>query len=58
MTRLFPLLFVLAVASADAGPADGGPAAGPGMPTLSVRNLWKVFGPAEHKVIGTADAEL
>ena len=29
-----------------------------GMPTLSVRNLWKVFGPAEHKVLGTPDADL
>ncbi len=27
-------------------------------PTISVRNLWKIFGPAEHRVIGTADAEL
>ena len=27
-------------------------------PTLAVRNLWKVFGPAEHKVIGTPDADL
>ncbi|HEX6869086.1 MAG TPA: glycine betaine/L-proline ABC transporter ATP-binding protein [Candidatus Limnocylindrales bacterium] len=27
-------------------------------PILSVRQLWKVFGPAEHKVIGTADADL
>jgi glycine betaine/proline transport system ATP-binding protein len=26
--------------------------------TLSVRGLWKVFGPAEHKVIGTPDAQL
>jgi glycine betaine/proline transport system ATP-binding protein len=25
---------------------------------LSVRNLWKVFGPAEHRVIGTPDADL
>ena len=25
---------------------------------LDVRGLWKVFGPAEHKVIGTPDAEL
>lgn len=31
---------------------------GTGTPTLVVRNLWKVFGPAEHKVIGTPDAEL
>ena len=32
--------------------------AGEGRPTLAVRNLWKVFGPAEHKVIGTPDADL
>jgi glycine betaine/proline transport system ATP-binding protein len=29
-----------------------------GTPTLAVRGLWKVFGPAERKVIGTPDAEL
>ena len=29
-----------------------------GIPTLDVRNLWKVFGPAEHKVVGTPDAAL
>ena len=33
---------------------DGGTAT----PTLAVRNLWKVFGPNEHKTIGTSDAEL
>jgi glycine betaine/proline transport system ATP-binding protein len=27
-------------------------------PTLAVRNLWKIFGQAEHKVLGTADATL
>ena len=27
-------------------------------PTLAVRNLWKVFGAAEHKAIGTPDADL
>jgi glycine betaine/proline transport system ATP-binding protein len=27
-------------------------------PTLAVRSLWKVFGPAEHKVLGTPDADL
>ena len=32
--------------------------AGEGTPTLDVRGLWKVFGPAEHKVIGTPDADL
>jgi glycine betaine/proline transport system ATP-binding protein len=31
---------------------------GTGTPTLSVRDLWKVFGPAEHKTIGTPDADL
>lgn len=29
-----------------------------GTPTIAVRNLWKIFGPAEHKVIGTPDADL
>jgi glycine betaine/proline transport system ATP-binding protein len=29
-----------------------------GTPTLAVRGLWKVFGPAERKVIGTPDAAL
>ena len=38
------------------GPATQGDA--PVRPTLSVRNVWKVFGPAEHKVIGTPDADL
>ena len=31
---------------------------GTGTPTLAVRGLWKVFGPAEHKTIGTPDADL
>lgn len=26
--------------------------------TIAVRNLWKIFGPAEHQVIGTPDADL
>ena len=41
------------------------PARGPGvddrsatMPTIAVKGLWKVFGPAEHKIIGTPDADL
>ncbi len=33
-------------------------AAGIGLPTLAVKQLWKVFGPAENKVIGTPDADL
>ena len=32
--------------------------AGDGPFTLDVRHLWKVFGPAEHKVVGTPNAEL
>ena len=31
---------------------------GTGRPTLAVKHLWKVFGPAEHKLIGTPDADL
>ncbi len=27
-------------------------------PTISVRGLWKIFGPAEHKIVGTPDAAL
>ena len=27
-------------------------------PTLSVRNVWKVFGPNADKIIGTPDADL
>ena len=51
-------------AGAAAAAAAPGPAARPdratgtGTATLVVRNLWKVFGPAEHKVIGTPDADL
>ncbi len=40
--------------TARADRADGAD----GTPTISVRNLWKIFGPAEHKIIGTPDAEL
>ncbi len=31
---------------------------GMGVPTLAVKHLWKVFGPAEHRIIGTPDADL
>jgi glycine betaine/proline transport system ATP-binding protein len=31
---------------------------GSGTPTLAINHLWKVFGPAEHKLIGTPDADL
>jgi glycine betaine/proline transport system ATP-binding protein len=29
-----------------------------GRPTIAVRHLWKAFGPAEHKVVGTPNADL
>ncbi|MCU0504679.1 MAG: glycine betaine/L-proline ABC transporter ATP-binding protein [Chloroflexi bacterium] len=29
-----------------------------GSPAIAVRDLWKIFGPAENKIIGTPDAEL
>jgi glycine betaine/proline transport system ATP-binding protein len=31
---------------------------GGGEATISVRGLWKIFGPREHRIIGTPDAEL
>ncbi len=31
---------------------------GTGTPTISVKGLWKVFGPAEDRIIGTPDADL
>ncbi len=31
---------------------------GAGAPTIAVRSLWKVFGPAENRIIGTPDADL
>ena len=37
-----------------ANPMNGGEPAS----TISVRNLWKIFGPAEHKIIGTPDEQL
>ncbi len=42
------------------GPVAGvsGQAAGRGDAALSVRSLWKVFGPQADKVVGTPDAEL
>jgi glycine betaine/proline transport system ATP-binding protein len=30
--------------------ANTGPAAEPGLPTIAVRELWKIFGPAERKL--------
>jgi glycine betaine/proline transport system ATP-binding protein len=41
-------------ATTDRPTRDGGT----GQPTLAVRQLWKVFGPAEHKLIGTPDVDL
>jgi glycine betaine/proline transport system ATP-binding protein len=44
-----------APAATDAPGATDGAS---GTPTLAVRHLWKVFGPAEFKVIGTPNEEL
>ena len=38
-------------AAGDDGTVDGRPA-------IAVRGLWKIFGPAEHEILGTPDAEL
>ncbi len=35
-----------------------GRASGTGQPTLAVRHLWKIFGPAEHRIVGTPDETL
>jgi glycine betaine/proline transport system ATP-binding protein len=29
-----------------------------GTPAIAIRDLWKIFGPAEHRIIGTPDADL
>jgi glycine betaine/proline transport system ATP-binding protein len=34
------------------------PTASPGAPAISVRNLWKVFGPQAEKIVGTPYADL
>ena len=39
-------------------PATAAPAGAESGGTISVKGLWKVFGPAEHKLIGTPDADL
>ena len=40
-------------------PAANSTRADPGVrPTIAVRNLWKAFGPAEHKIVGTPNANL
>ena len=44
------------VAEPPATSPSGSPAAGTA--TISVKGLWKVFGPIEHKLIGTPDADL
>ena len=30
----------------------------PAQPTISVKGLWKIFGPAERRLVGTPDADL
>ena len=46
-------------ASAAGEPAAGGAAeAAEGLSTISVRHLWKIFGPAEHKLADSGDIDL
>ena len=48
-------------AAAQATPAQGArPVRGStsGTPTLGINHLWKIFGPAEHKLIGSPNADL
>jgi glycine betaine/proline transport system ATP-binding protein len=47
---------VTTVAEPPATNPSGSPATG--TTTISVKGLWKVFGPIEHKLIGTPNAEL
>lgn len=42
--------------TAAASPAAGAPGAAPA--AISIRGLWKIFGPAEHRIIGTPLEEL
>jgi len=44
--------------AAEPSAASASETAPGGRPTIAVRNLWKVFGPAEHKVVGTPNADL
>ncbi len=44
--------------STTAGRAAGAGTGGTDEPTIAVRNLWKIFGPAEHRIVGTPDADL
>jgi glycine betaine/proline transport system ATP-binding protein len=49
---------VTTVADPAPSPSPAPVAAGSVQPTISVRHLWKVFGPIEHKLIGTPDEAL
>ncbi len=57
-----PVVSDVAAAAAPAAvtalAATPGPGAPGGGPAIAVRDLWKIFGPAEHSIIGTPDAEL
>jgi glycine betaine/proline transport system ATP-binding protein len=46
---------VTTIVDPPASPSSPRPA---GAPTISVKGLWKIFGPIEHKLIGTPDADL
>jgi glycine betaine/proline transport system ATP-binding protein len=46
------------VASPGPLPAESSTARADESPAISVQGLWKIFGPAEHRIVGTPDAEL
>jgi glycine betaine/proline transport system ATP-binding protein len=46
------------VTDARASVEGVGDGAADGRPAIAVRDLWKIFGPAEHTILGTPDADL
>ncbi|MEO8228467.1 MAG: glycine betaine/L-proline ABC transporter ATP-binding protein [Chloroflexota bacterium] len=46
------------IATTTSRPGSAGRGADGRQPTIAVRGLWKIFGPAEHKILGTKDAAL
>jgi glycine betaine/proline transport system ATP-binding protein len=46
------------VATTASPPLSTGRGSDGRQPTIAVRGLWKIFGPAEHKILGSADADL
>jgi glycine betaine/proline transport system ATP-binding protein len=47
-----------ATPSGDGAAASGNSTGASARPTIAVRGLWKIFGPAEHRILGTPREEL